>query len=109
MEDNYREEAMTTTEINRRFAELAGIPFKSGHESFDYHTRGNWIPDDPDFCTDPRLVLREMKKRSDWGIFYYNILTEKDGYGGKDFRLDLVLDTTGLLALRAIKWMEEKK
>lgn len=53
-------------ERNKRLAELLRIKFTAGYRSFDYRTSGEWIPDDPDFSADPRLVLREMRKREDW-------------------------------------------
>lgn len=97
---------MTTQEISQKFAELTGCNVKEWNGKYY---------DEIDFCADPRLVLEVMMKREDWHNFIslvgkYSILSGDDP--GEPFdpwvRLDYILDTTGLLALKGIAWMERK-
>jgi hypothetical protein len=55
-----------------------------------------------DYAADPRLVLREMRKREDWSRFGREELYYMDLVG-------LVLDTTGKLRDAAIEWLERGK
>jgi hypothetical protein len=128
---------MTSQEINKRFANLAGICWHEivfdplGKAEFPYckHCKKEDIPwhwdysdghceriadRNPDFCGDPRLVLREMMKREDWLKFMYymhnQVLEKHDGYDPLAYYTnDYLLDTTGLLALVGIEWMEGKE
>jgi hypothetical protein len=94
---------MTATEINRKFAELAGIP--SRFAPFTY----------PDFCADPRLVLEVMMRREDWQKFgklylmFASFTTEDPLEENYNFAISTkeMMDTTGLLALKGIEWMEK--
>lgn len=78
---------MTNDQINKRFAELVGIPRGIAHYPYEY----------PDFISDPRLVLREMVKRSDWEDFQKQVI---DPFA-------YILDTTGKLVTLAIKYLDK--
>lgn len=110
---------MATDQINKRLAELVGIPWNEPWEELDECTGKVEICgkyDNPDFCADPRLVLREMMKREDWRLFsmvkgFWNVHrhpvatpTYTDAY----LNVDDILDTTGKLALAAIAYLEGK-
>ena len=89
-------EVMTPEQINRRFAELAGlIPYTSpsGVERNDY----------PDFCADPRLVLEVMMKREDYQDFMYECFKGFDTLINQF--TELILDKTGKLVLSAIAYL----
>ena len=101
---------MTTEQINRRFAELSEISwhelddFKFGayfcscrHQSPTREMLASHIKKlNPDYCSDPELVLEVMKKRDDFIAFAsyldWGLLRDKE-----------------YIILAAIKWMEEKK
>jgi hypothetical protein len=120
---------MTYQEISERFAELAGIPF---HILFYDYEKRQWLCPctikpitfeetvnhyNLDFCDDPRLVLEVMMKREDWSEFIssvgivHNGILPYDEHEGAYFYIDFefMINTTGLLALKAIEWMEEKE
>lgn len=115
VENRREEESMTTTEINKRFAELTGICWPEyDNSNWDICIGSTCIDKSrishPDVCKNPDLVLEAMMKRKYFGDFVRYI------YGcGDDVEyevcipLDLILDKTGKLALAAIKWMEEKE
>jgi len=99
-------------QINKRFCELAGIHWhhyieddnfvlicSCGHKTYFYEN----CCANPDFCDDPRLVLREMVRLNCAGEF----MMYCTGVRGHVLITDM-LDKTGQLALKAIKWMEEK-
>jgi hypothetical protein len=114
---------MTTTEINKKFAELAGIPW---HEKewipggglqckcgcgIDVYGKDNHsyqqiitFPTNPNYCADPRLVLRNMKDID--GFLSYLIDTHE-----ADSKLlmlvDLILDESGKMAEYAIKYLDK--
>jgi hypothetical protein len=95
---------MNTTEINKRFCELAGR-----HPFSYYGTDDKLINEYPDFCAHPKLVLEVMMKREDWPEFrdankeiFYTDLADY-------VRVDYILNRTGQLALLAISWIEENK
>jgi hypothetical protein len=103
---------MTTTEINKRLAELAGICWHKWDE-VSFFVMGctkcglkgdpNKHPN-PDFCADPRLVLEVMKTK----CLFMNDLFRECVYHGMDwFLFTYILDTTGKLALAAIGFLEE--
>jgi hypothetical protein len=106
---------MTPEQINKEFAELAGICWhelnleeycpKCG-KSF----RGYYLDSpNPDFCADPRLVLKVMKRDYDTWLRFLTWLdkwylpTNLDSFGL------LLLDTTGKLALAAIAFLGKKR
>jgi len=67
--------------------------------------------DNPDYTTDPRLVLREMMKREDWrGLkgFATYLTTELGGRRFLDIPLTLILDTTGKLRDMAMDKLKEE-
>ena len=66
---------------------------------FNQHIRDN---PNPDFISDPRLVLREMMKREDWELF-------PCVSGDRHIDVDYILDTTGLLVKAGIEWLEKEK
>jgi hypothetical protein len=113
---------MNTEQINKRFAKLAGIcwhkPSKPEYCDGSLGGRCKIIRDDnPDFCGDPRLVLEVMMKREDW---YYHVGRTKYGFLLSLFKYhqedvegavssmlkNYILDTTGLLAMKAVEFME---
>lgn len=121
---------MTPEQINKRFAELAGVPWHEkasikpdispngavwvtlvvcscGDEVFDCQ----WADHrkNPDFCADPRLVLEVMMKRRDWKDFVWVVGIYKEQTNKIYICYDYIRDTTGLLALAAIEWMEMTK
>jgi len=107
---------MTTDQINKRFAELAGIHYHTFPKAKKYKdifgnicltNRGRkclcgvrynsrYKKPNPDYCADPRLVLEVMVEK---------------GYWGKNWGVTIegMLDKTGILALKAIEWMEENQ
>jgi hypothetical protein len=118
---------MNTQEINKRFAELAGICWHEkdgGIYPFRFPCKKcgeivEWQDAYPNFCADPRLVLEAMMKREDW---YYFVGRTKYGFLLSLFRYhqedtegavysmlkEYILDTTGKLAIAAIAWLEAK-
>ncbi len=125
---------MTNQEINRRFAEMCGLCWHIyGYDPNDRFLRVPQCPKcqihlsanfpNPDFISDPRLVLREMMKLKDWPVFiaWYN----GSQYGepirrhvmnlaaeGKITEVFIgirdILDTTGLLVKAGIEWLEKE-
>jgi hypothetical protein len=113
---------MTTSEINKKFAELAGVE----PEYYDIQcpacgTNCNNnsafctppIPCLPDFCADPRLVLEVMMKRKgEDEEFIEFLINQWDGdYAMTEnecclWMVDYILDITGKLALAGIEFME---
>ena len=65
----------------------------------------------PDYASDPRLVLREMMKREDWESFQEEVCigVGEGGMWSWGFHADLILDTTGKLRDLAIRWLKEGK
>ncbi len=99
---------------NRRFHELIG---KCWHEA-NYSIGTACIclkckkefKYNPDYISDPRLVLREMMQRRDWTQFVDVIgmwLNRTTGIMSEHILLDCILDQTGLLLEKAIKWLEK--
>jgi hypothetical protein len=97
-------------DLNRELAELLGVPH------YSWKTKGmdgkDYIHSDPDFISDPRLVLREMRKRKDWDEFFayllpvgYNLSYRESAY----VLVDYITDTTGLLAKAAVEWLRKEK
>ena len=101
---------MTPEQINKRFAERAGIKPKK----FYYYPDAPGTEYYPDFCADPRLVLEVMKKREDWIEFADRSMviatidpfTDACTYAIPIYKIQ---DKTGLFAREAISFMEEKK
>lgn len=66
----------------------------------------------PDF-SDPRVVLREIRKREDWIEFISSLCKGKtlvyQTYSGTFIMIDYILDTTGLLAKAALEWLREAR
>ena len=59
----------------------------------------------PDYAADPRIVLREMRKREDWRKFCMTI----GDIGLNDWpliKVGYVMDTTGKLRDMAIEWLK---
>lgn len=118
---------MTTQEINKRFAELTGICWHRQAEDkewFECHRCSCRldIPTiefyqhcreaNPDFCADPRLVLEVMMKRDGWLGLIEPDCIEYSNLGvlsGAFVLAGFMTNTTGLLALKAIEWMELQK
>jgi hypothetical protein len=108
-------------DANQRFAELAGICWHEPVATSDVEysiihigwrcTCGgiSCIAENPDYCADPRLVLEVMMKREDWPKFA-PMVGRWDGSTAEYFvRSDYLLDTTGLLAMKGIEWLERKE
>jgi hypothetical protein len=106
---------MTTQEIDRKFAELAGICWHDWeYEVIDGFTK--WVcskchkfrnisdPDPNNFCGDPRLVLREMDRIGKLVEF----LASLNCRNYIVFTVYYILDTTGKLALSAIEWLQQQ-
>ena len=100
-------------EVNRRLHYLFGNDWAVCEHIFrqsircqrcavHYHESGI-----PDYCADPTLVLREMRKREDWDEFRDSIGGWKSPY--QFVRLDLILDNSGKLAWLALEWIERSR
>ena len=103
---------MTPTEINKRLAKLLGICW---HEDITCYACDPVVrlcscgavgwPEpcrNPDFCADPRLVLRVMVENPKWMVQFNELPNCL-------LLIASMLDKTGKLALKAISFMEEKK
>ena len=105
----YMEKAMTPTEkndLNRRFAKLCGIESEDIVISDDLYQEIY-----PDFVSDPRLVLEVMMKREDaeqWAGEISQVLKVSPQCHEYTVPASLILDTTGLLTLKGIEWMEKQ-
>jgi predicted Zn-ribbon and HTH transcriptional regulator len=110
---------MTREEINKRFAELAGIcrhrGEKFGRSKF-YCTKCGLefedVPKNPDFCADPRLVWVLMRKDKKFIQFLVDggwAIVEERGAIDLIFVDERMFRTQGLLALKGIEWMEKRK
>ena len=111
---------MTTTEINKRFAELVGLCW---HELLVKHgaitgcSCGEnrhtlyYAHQNPDYCADSRLVLEVMKGRKDYLAFLDSCLPPftSSRAAVTAHWVDIFMDKTAQLALKAIEWMEEQK
>ena len=103
-------EAMNPEQINKRFAELAEIcwhEWDSRYQSARCKRCGVKRTDStkhshPDFCADPRLVLRVMVENPKWMVQFNELPNCL-------LLIASMLDKTGKLALKAISFMEEKK
>ena len=97
---------------NRELHELLGLEWKEEWQLKDANGEVVLIPreDNPDYTDDPRLVLREMKKREDFHRFVAKInafsLDEDDALIDNAIPVDLILDTTGKLRDLAIEWLK---
>jgi len=127
---------MTTEEINRRFAELAGMHYHTFPKTKKYkdifgnirltnrgrkcscgvHYNSRYKKPNPNYCSDPRLVLEVMMKRDDWPKFLLVVGSDRRwceylaGYEKRDtICIDYISNKTGQLVLAAIKWMEENQ
>jgi len=122
---------MTTEEINKRFSELAGIHYHTFPKAKKYkdifgnicltnrgrkcscgvHYNSRYKKPNLDYCAHPDLVLEEMKDRKDYFDFINTVGRAVPVFTTVEcfIAVDLIMDKTGLLALLAIRWMEEKK
>jgi hypothetical protein len=89
---------VTPTEINERLAKLLGIKPKIFYHYADAPGTEYY----PDFCRDPRLVLREMDKLPEDFAGFINSLRYEKWY-------ELLMDETGKLAMKAIEYLEARK
>jgi hypothetical protein len=117
-----QEGKMETMNLNKRFAELAGLCWheeisrreqlskcKCGYVYFTNDGFTKHCEDgNPDFIADPRLVLREMMKREDYKRFFIFVMPIMHVDGVIRWINSYILDTTGLLAKVAIKWLEKE-
>lgn len=99
---------------NRRFAELAGIRWHDeignkvlykcscGFQSVYTSDADKHFSSNPDFISDPRLVLEVMREREDWIDFmdFYICIS------GDYIPIDIILVCTGKLLDLAIEWLE---
>jgi hypothetical protein len=122
---------MNAQDSNRRFAKAAGIcrhmvrnyslirdhrevspPTCSCRKTFftDVSLEMHIKRENPDFCADPRLVLEVMMKREDWLEFWESTGWNDAHFGEQELSIPIsyILDTTGLLALKAISWLEKQ-
>jgi len=107
-------------DLNREFAELVGIcwhdygriQYEDGAIEFLTCRKCKSVTPNPDYAADPRLVLREMVKRKDFGgdFGFQQII------GGPEYdKIDIdylidsngELDTTGKLRNKAIEFLKE--
>ena len=90
------------TDLNRRFADLIDLCWHiDGYDPNDSYLRVPRCPKcqielkqdfhNPDFISDPRLVLREMMKKKGFGNFLYHLCTGK-GMSHEDRLLFVLYD-----------------
>ncbi|MFH1448101.1 MAG: hypothetical protein ABIG39_04520 [Candidatus Micrarchaeota archaeon] len=88
---------------------LCGYEVETQIRLLGKHIREN----NPDYASDPRLVLREMMKREDFRLFMARLMYYGDTAGAidwdEDITIDLILDTTGKLRDMAIEWLKNNK
>jgi hypothetical protein len=97
----------SVSDLNRRFAELCGIRAIKINCNLDNTFTRKY----PDFISDPRLVIREMVKRSDWAKFIMAVGTVQEvGIGRMQYYVDIkYILVPGLLAKAAIEWLEKEE
>ena len=104
-------------ENNRIFAELVGLCWHETIYADDYYSHcscGEVIPfgkskcQNPNYATDPRLVLREMKYKTNFQEFLDALMVNAEPNFGM-IKVDYILDLTGKLRDAAIKFMEGLK
>ncbi len=115
---------MTNQDLNRHFAELVELCWHEVLAQDAYTTVcscgkkipfGQSICRNPDFISDPWLVLREMAKKEEWPDFCWEINRRRNHQNYLNLEqvltvdIDYVLDTTGLLVKAAIEFMEEEE
>jgi hypothetical protein len=108
---------------NKKFAELCGIFWHEPKTQRNINLgwkcscgEHNCRFVNPDYISDPRLVLNEMVKRPDWRIGDSSGFISQIGipslHGVRLFdnvKIEYILDTTGLLLDKGIEFMEERK
>ncbi len=100
---------MTSNEINNRFGELSEIKPERINGLNMYSQEVDRL-EYPNFCRDPRLVLEVMMKRKDWPHFQMTLFKETaHGRIADCIPIIYMKDTTGLLALKGIEWLEMQK
>lgn len=102
-----------TDEQNRELHELLGLCWHDFVDADGYCTCGEYHTAirgfmNPDYATDPRLVLREMMKREDWSEFISAIYcsSSRTNECSIEWAFSLILDTTGLLRDKAIEFLK---
>ena len=104
-DDGYKKHTMTNQEINKRFAELVGIKWLSlrWENGFNYD-------DNPNFISDPRLVLREMDRIGKLRGLTSHACPIMNLTGITEWLRKYILDnTTGLMVRMAIAWLEKEQ
>ena len=111
---------------NREFAEMVGLCW---HEQrgidengspycscgFKIHITASELDmhiekSNSNYAADPRLVLREMRKREDWPEFIQWLFREYVSFEQIPYWLEyFILDTTGRCLCAAIEFMKEEK
>jgi hypothetical protein len=111
---------MTPTEINKKFAELAGICWHEFYGESDsrygycrHCLKHHSVLDiNFDYCADPRLVLEVFDKREDGKLFYAKLIYAGDNVEARDddgyISRYYMTNKEGLLALAGIAYLEEK-
>ena len=93
---------------NRELHNLLGLP-PQGHD-VQGETCDHYYETWPDYLKNPWLVLKEMMKREDCFRFLDSLFPtwthSRDAVSAH--LVDYILDTTGLLAMRAIEWLEKQ-
>ena len=119
------------TNLNRHFAKLCGIPWHSHvsqkmMDDLNYSTCscGNSFPSvaslyshikrkNPNFISDPRLVLREMDKHPKGKLFYAKLIYMGDDVEAIDddglISRHYLTDQTGMLVKAAIEFLEKEE
>jgi hypothetical protein len=122
MDEN--KQAMTTKEINKRFSELAGICWHEIVQRDEYSCTcscgavyaygSSYLCHNPNYCADPRLVLEVIPEKDTEE--FINYILDQETYRRPPTPMDFCLvlvglfkNTTGLLALEGIEFMEGRK
>jgi hypothetical protein len=93
--------------INKELAELLGLPinqWKTKGMDGKMHLHSN-----PDFTSDPRLVIREMQKREDWDAFLAYLYIHQTEDSGMEAMAKYTTDTTGRLEQAARDFLTAQK
>lgn len=123
-----------TQEINKAFHEALGkcwhtfssegssyqgerICTKCGFKAMDRERNPHGLPElpdvitvFPDYCADPRLVIEVMRGRVDWEKFLAWLISGLDSISLiMELFIDLIMDTTGKLALLGIEWLRREE
>ena len=112
---------MTPAEINREFAERAGVPWHEpvtyegcscGFSSLKFLTAHIDTHPNPNFYRFPAEVLKVMEARPDGKLFFAKLMYQGDNVEAIDddgYIARRYITTPGLLAKAALQWMRERR